>query len=56
MAEKMAGSGLSLVHLKLAFDRDNQSGIKNLLSEKNCGKTRVTNRTDVIDKVVKYFT
>ncbi|XP_069119349.1 uncharacterized protein [Argopecten irradians] len=57
MLDKIAASGLSLSHLKLAFKRDSFSGISDLFSEvSESGKVRVTKSKSVVDKVNAYFT
>ena len=58
MAKKMARSGLAYAHLKLAVSRetDGFEGIRALLSEVTpSGKVRVTNKVDIIRRVVDYF-
>ncbi len=58
MAKKMARSGLAYAHLKLAFTRetDGFEGIRALLSEvTSSGKVRVTNKVNIIRRVVDYF-
>ena len=55
IAEKIAGSGLKYNHLKLAFSRDEEEGIKSLLSSKISGQLRVTNTKRIIDKLTDYF-
>ena len=51
MAQKVAGSGLNIFHLKLARSRDEISGISQLFKEKFDGKARVTNNKKIIAKV-----
>ena len=51
MAQKVAGSGLNIFHLKLARSRDEISGISQLFKEKFDGKARVTNSKKIIAKV-----
>ena len=56
MADKLAGSGLQLGHLKLAHKRSPSNGIKALFSEKTIhGKPRITKNLPIIDKVINYL-
>ena len=56
MAEKVAMSGLSLSHLKLAFSRNGKAGVGTLLSEKGAdGKPRVTKTASVVQKLVHFL-
>jgi DNA polymerase III epsilon subunit-like protein len=58
MAKKAAQSGLSVSHLKLAYNREGMKGehaIRALLSEKFNGKPRVTSHTGIIRKISTYF-
>ena len=55
MCQKMAGSGLTLSHLKLAFSRDEMNGIPQLSTEKFQGKARVTASKAIIMKVNLYL-
>ncbi|XP_053391964.1 DNA polymerase III PolC-type-like [Mercenaria mercenaria] len=55
MAHKIAESGLSYNHLKLAFLRDSVNGLKHVLSEKVNGRPRVTNRVSVIESMNLHF-
>lgn len=55
MATKIAKSGLSYGHLMKAFERDNENGIKSLLSEKVGNRVRVTNRSVIINAIVSHF-
>lgn len=54
MAQKIAASGLTFSHIKLAFQRAGQDGIKDLLSEKFDEKTRVTCNKKIISKVFEF--
>lgn len=57
IALKIANSGLALSHLLLAFKRDRQQGVGDLLSEM-CGnslKVRVTKSKRIIHSIVQYF-
>ena len=51
MAKKVAGTGLNLSHLKLAYRRNELSGIRNLFTEKFDKKARVTAQKRIIDNV-----
>ncbi|XP_053402660.1 uncharacterized protein LOC128557984 [Mercenaria mercenaria] len=55
MAKKFSESGLSYDHLKRAYLRDPDNGIKLLLSEQVNGKLRVTNRTAIIKSIKSHF-
>ena len=55
MCQKIAGSGLNLGHLKLAFNRDESNGIRQLFTEKFNKKARVTASKSVIMKVNTYL-
>ena len=55
MAKKIAESGLNYSHIKLAFDRNGDDGIKDLFTEKFVGKRRVTADKKIISKVCEYF-
>lgn len=55
MAKQIAGSGLSFHHLRLASQRDNEDGIKNLLTETFNGKPRVTKSKRIINNLAVYF-
>lgn len=55
IAKKIAGSGLQLKHLELAYSRDPVEGIYSLFSEQ-CGKSvRVSKSRKVTGKIVEYF-
>lgn len=56
MASKIANSGLSLSHIILAFKRDDQQGLENLLSEicEN-SKVRVTKSKRIIQSISQYM-
>jgi DNA polymerase III alpha subunit (gram-positive type) len=59
-AEKVAGSGLNLIHLKKIFERDGEDGLRNIFSCKNCdGLPRVTNTKktleEIVPKLCKFF-
>ena len=56
MCQKIAGSGLSIAHLKLAFSRDEMNGIRQLFTEKFEGKARVTASKAIIMKVNSHLT
>ena len=56
MSQKIAGSGLNLGHLKLAFERDETNGIRQLFTEKFFNqKARVTASKSIIVKVNQYL-
>ena len=55
MALKIAGSGLAMHHLALAYQRDQSSGIKKLFSQTVAGKVRVTKSERIIAAVNDYF-
>lgn len=53
MAENVAGSGLSLHHLKLIYKRSGEDGLRNIFCAHNShGKPRVTSDCKVLDAVV----
>ena len=55
MVEKAASSGLNYEHLKLAFVRDGENGLRSLFCEEFGGKARVTKNNKVLSPVVQYF-
>ena len=55
IADKAAGSGLSLAHLVLAFQRGGVEGLTNVLKEKFNGKARVTGKRQTIQQICTYF-
>ena len=55
MTRKIAQSGLSYQHLKLAYLRDTHCGLKHILSEKVNGQPRVTNRLSIVESINQYF-
>lgn len=56
MANKLANSGLCLVHLQLAIKRAGREGLKHILAEPNgLGKPRVTKNNKIIDKLFEYL-
>ena len=55
MAKKIAQSGLSFLHLQLAFTRNPQDGIRNLFTEFANGHVRITNRKTIISSVSSFF-
>lgn len=55
MAGKIAGSGLSLDHLKLSFERDNDNGLYHLFAEKVFGTVRVTSNKAIIQAIQNYL-
>ena len=55
MVNKMAASGLHLDHVELAYQRDNEDGIRSLLAEKvPNGRVRVTSSKNIILSVLEY--
>jgi DNA polymerase III epsilon subunit-like protein len=54
MAMKIAKSGLSLAHLRLAVNRGGRDGLYKLFTEKVNGKVRVTSAKRIIDSVFSY--
>ena len=55
MASKMAGSGLTLQHLKLAYRRGKEAGVENILKEKFHGKPRVTAEKKILGRISSYI-
>ncbi len=60
MAENIAGSGLSVDHLRLIYKRKDIDGLRDVLSAKNCeNRPRVTDQKKTLDNLVpslaKYF-
>lgn len=55
IAKKISQSGLSYYHLKLAFSRNPQEGIRNLFTEATNGHVRITKRNNIISFVTNYF-
>ena len=55
MAKKIAGSGLSLKSLELAYTRDPSNGIKTVFGEKVKEKCRVTKTKKIVDKCNGYL-
>lgn len=55
MAAKIAENGLSIHHLKLAYQRKGRSGIVNLLSVKFNGRPLVTSRKAILDAVGSFL-
>lgn len=53
IALKMSKAGLTFNSLMLAYTRDHEHGISAILSEKIDGKSRVTNRTRIIDSLTQ---
>ena len=56
IAKKISGSGLTYGHLKCVFTRDGEEGLSILFKSKTNNKVRVTNRKDIIKKIVNHFT
>jgi len=55
MAQKIAGSGLHLQHMCLAFSRGRLDGLTHLLSEKVNGIVRVTAAKRLITNLAQYL-
>ncbi|XP_061184839.1 uncharacterized protein LOC133192851 [Saccostrea echinata] len=56
IANKISKSGLGLAHLQLAYDRDRDCGIHQVLSETtSTGKPRVTVNKTIIKNICQYF-
>ncbi len=55
MARKICYGGLTYDHLKLAFERDEETGVRALLTERNGNKARVTNRGAIINSITSHF-
>ena len=55
MIDRIAKSGLSLGHLKLAVSRCGLLGLQQLCKESVNGKPRVTNMTRIITKLFDYL-
>ena len=55
MIEKAASSGLTFHHLKVAFVRNGETGLRSLFCEEFQGKPRVTKNTKIIASVIQYF-
>ena len=51
MARKCSISGLSLNHIRKAYERDGSDGVRAVLAEKANGKVRITKNSKVIDKL-----
>ena len=56
MAEKIAGSGLTIGHPTCLFDMSGVDGLTELLTSKSSGCVRVTTRKNIIAAIIKYFT
>ena len=55
MAGKIAGTGLSMNHLELAYMRDGSDGLEALLTECVDGKPRVTRNKKILAKIISFF-
>ena len=55
MCDKVAGSGLTLNPLRVAYRRGGRKGLETLFGEKVRGKVRVTKNERVIDNVCNYL-
>ena len=55
MAGKIAGTGLSMNHLELAYMRNGSDGLEALLTECVDGKPRVTRNKKILAKIVSFF-
>lgn len=53
MAEKIAGSGLNIHHLRQIFERKGEDGLRNTFTVRNSeGKPRVTNYARTLDSII----
>ena len=55
IASKLCKSGLTLSHLKLAYQRGGDVGVRSLLKENIAGKARVTSSTKILDSIVAFL-
>ena len=55
MGDKIAGSGLTLSHLKLSILRGGKEGLRSVLTEKVNGKCRVTTTSRIIATLFSYL-
>lgn len=55
MAKKVASSGLNYAALKLAYSRNEQDGIRQVLTEQCVGKPRVTKCSKIIQSICIHF-
>ena len=55
MGDKIAGSGLTLSHLKLSIQRGGKEGLRSVLTEKVNGKPRVTATSRIIAALFSYL-
>lgn len=55
MGDKIAGSGLTLSHLKLSIQRGGKEGLRSVLTEKVNGKPRVTTTSRIIAALFSYI-
>ena len=55
MGDKIAGSGLTLSHLKLSILRGGKEGLRSVLTEKVNGKPRVTKTSRIIAALFSYL-
>lgn len=51
----MATSGLGFPHLQMAFKKDGENGLSELLKENTNNKPRVTSNRKILDAVVSFF-
>ena len=54
-AHKIAFSGLSFVHIKLAFQRNGRQGVEDVLTENYQGKARVTRSRKILDSLCDFL-
>ena len=54
-AHKIAFSGLSFVHIKLAFQRNGRQGVEDVLTENYQGKARVTLSRKILDSLCDFL-
>ena len=55
MVLKIAQSGLGYDHMRLAFNRKEEEGLRAVLMELVKGKSRVTKEKGVLDKIGQHF-
>ena len=55
MGDKIAGSGLTLSHVKLSILRSGKEGLRSALTEKVNGKPRVTTTSRIIAALFSYL-
>ena len=55
IAHKIAFSGLSFIHIKLAFDTNGRQGVEDVLTEDFQGKARVTRSRKILDSLCDFL-